>query len=653
MRRAFSTFDIKSFNEDDGLIEGVASTPEPDRIGDVMEPKGAVFTLPLPLLWQHDADTPIGRIIAAQVTDAGIAIRAKIERGLLPEIDKAWTLIKSGLVRGLSIGFKPLESEDLDGAKGYFPPQRYTKWDWLELSAVTIPANQSATIQVIKSLCDTPAAPGRTSTRVRVMPAASGRQGTSMKTIGEQIKSFEATRQAKDARMADIMTKSADEGVTLDAAEKEEYDTLSGEVKEIDEHLVRLAELEKRNKAAAVPVQGTAPEPAQAARMGRISVRDTLPKGIRFARYAMCVAQSKGNYQAGLNIAKTMYPDEHAIHNVLEASANMGSSITKTAIGAGSTITSAWAGALVQYQDFLGDFVEYLRAGTIVDRFGTGNIPPLRRIPFNSRVAVQDAGGTGYWVGEGLPKPVTKPGFTTITLQWAKVANISVLTQEEVRFSSPSAEAKVRDDLAAALRQRLDIDFIDPSKAAVANVSPASITNGLVAIPASGTNLAAVRADFADAMQVLINGNIEPSSLVLIMSRSIALQLSLMTNATTGMRDFPDVTMSGGTLFGIPVITSEFLTTLGSPGTGMIVLVNASDIFLADDGNVTIDASDQASVEMLDSSLVQSGLAGTGASLVSLWQNDLLGLRAERFITWKRRRDAAVAYITNVAYVAT
>jgi hypothetical protein len=108
--------------------------------------------------------------------------------------------------------------------------------------------------------------------------------------------------------------------------------------------------------------------------------------------------------------------------------------------------------------------------------------------------------------------------------------------------------------------------------------------------------------------------------------------------------------MTGGTLFGVPVIVSEHLTSLGSPSTGMVVLVNASDIYLADEGGVSLEASGEASLEMLDSALQQSGAAGTGASLVSLWQNNLLGLKAEQRITWKKRRSAAAQYLSPVAY---
>jgi hypothetical protein len=38
--------------------------------------------------------------------------------------------------------------------------------------------------------------------------------------------------------------------------------------------------------------------------------------------------------------------------------------------------------------------------------------------------------------------------------------------------------------------------------------------------------------------------------------------------------------------------------------------------------------------------------------LVSLWQNNLVGIRAERFVNWLPRRTGVVQWIENAAYVA-
>ena len=153
MNRAYSLFEIKAFDDEKRELDGVATTPTPDRLGDVVEPKGAVFKLPLPLLWQHMSDKPIGHVTSAKVTNSGISIRAKLvktdEPGTLKDrLDEAWQSLKLGLVRGLSIGFSPLEQAQIKDTYSY----RFLSWEWLELSAVTVPANSEATIQTVKSL---------------------------------------------------------------------------------------------------------------------------------------------------------------------------------------------------------------------------------------------------------------------------------------------------------------------------------------------------------------------------------------------------------------------------------------------------------------------------------------------------------------------
>lgn len=156
MKQAYSLLEIKAVDEDQWILEGIATTPTPDRVDDVVEPKGAQFTLPVPFLWQHDKQQPIGHVIDAVVTDAGIQVKVQLikpdqveSEELKQRLLKAWDSIKTGLVRGLSIGFRGLEVADIQGTWGY----KFIKWDWYELSAVTIPANQEATITGIKSLC--------------------------------------------------------------------------------------------------------------------------------------------------------------------------------------------------------------------------------------------------------------------------------------------------------------------------------------------------------------------------------------------------------------------------------------------------------------------------------------------------------------------
>lgn len=156
MDRAYSTLEIKSLDEEAGTITGIASTPSTDRMDDIVMPEGASYKMPLPLLWQHNHGDPIGEVVEATVTSKGIEIVAKVALGVTEEIDRYWKLIKSGLVRGLSIGFRGLETEQIEGSWGV----RFKKWEWLELSAVTIPANAEASIATVKEYAAKPAASG-------------------------------------------------------------------------------------------------------------------------------------------------------------------------------------------------------------------------------------------------------------------------------------------------------------------------------------------------------------------------------------------------------------------------------------------------------------------------------------------------------------
>jgi HK97 family phage prohead protease len=266
MNRAYSTLEIKSVDEDLRVIEGIASTPQTDRVGDVVEPKGAQFSLPMPLLWMHRAGEPIGRVTDARPTAEGIHIKAKIEKDLLPRIDEAWALIKSGLVRGLSVGFRSIKQEPIKDSDSPWAT-RFLKWEWLELSAVTIPANadlqiassgaKSAEIDV-RSDASLPGVPGKLAANPRGLKA--------MKTTTERISEFEAKRMANAGRMAAIMEKSNEDGSTLDAEQTEEYDTLTVEIKSIDEHIVRLKQLENVQIAKATEPTRRRPATRAAAR---------------------------------------------------------------------------------------------------------------------------------------------------------------------------------------------------------------------------------------------------------------------------------------------------------------------------------------------------------------------------------------------------
>jgi HK97 family phage prohead protease len=155
-RRAYSLLTEKAVTEDADFvyIEGIATTPSVDRVGDVVVPTGARFKTPMPLLLQHDHHQPVGNMTFAKATADGIPFKARLpiirEAGRLKDrVDEAIQSVKYGLITAVSIGFMPVADKVERLKNGGL---KFLEWDWHELSLVTIPAQSEAIITAIKSL---------------------------------------------------------------------------------------------------------------------------------------------------------------------------------------------------------------------------------------------------------------------------------------------------------------------------------------------------------------------------------------------------------------------------------------------------------------------------------------------------------------------
>lgn len=668
-KRAYSVLTIKAVDEEKRILIGIATTPKTDRVGDIVESEGAEFTLPLPLLLHHDKTQPIGNVIKAKVTAEGIEIEAQIaqveEPGTLKDrIDEAWQSIKHKLIRGLSIGFKAIETARIEGTYGL----RFTKWSWLELSAVTIPANEEANITAVKAYDQKQrAASGHHVVKTVSFKSSPGVAGRTAKTnpppedpnvnLAEHLKQLQAARAAKVAQLETLMTKSVDSGETLDAEDQSTWDTVDAEIKEIDRQIARAEQLQKLQATKAQPVRrvdagsqganaegvdltGKAGADRDPAAGSVIVLAKKLPPGVGFTRFVCANALARGNKHETMQYLKDRYPEEKPLHDIAKMFVQFSyEDIVKAAVAAGTTAGSTWAAPLVQYQQLTEEFIEFLRPQTII-----GRIAGLRRVPFNIRMPRQTAGGSAYWVGEGAPKPLTALGFDNVTLRWTKLATIAVITEELARLSAPSAETIVRDNLAEAIIQQMDADFVNPANAGTTDVKPASITNGVTAVPASGNAYNDVIQDIQNIFAPFIAANLSPANGVWIMSSTTALALSLMRIPVgadgAGGLAFPGLSLTGGTFQGMPVIVSEAVGNI-------VILANARDILLADDGQVTIDSSREASLQMNDA---PDNPATATTVLVSMFQTNQIAIRAERYINWVKARSAAVQYLSGVAW---
>jgi len=634
MERAYSLLEVKGVRDgpDEWVIEGTASTPTPDRMGDVVEPLGAQFRVPMPLLMDHRGDKPIGRVEFARPTASGIPFRAHLpkvaEPGALKDrVDEAVQSIRYRLRSAVSIGFRAL-SDGVERMKD--GGLRFKSWEWLELSLVTIPANSEATISAIKSLDSAALAASGHRRGGSATPGASGKGGLAAATTTHRsprgegntmqtIQEFTELRAQKSARAVELRdaAKAADRELT--DAEADEFDGLTDEIKDIDSK-IRFMRFDQTNAAAARQVSGLSAADAARSRQPQANntSRSNLPKGTAVTRFVIAMANGRGSLSDALKFAERWDRETPEVSRYIKA-------VAGTAVGGSDTWGSQLAEPILQ------EFVELLMPETII-----GKINGFRRVPFNVQVRVQTGGGLVEWVGEAKAKPVGEQSFELFRLGINKVAGIIVLSEELVRLSTPSAEENVRQDMVKQVAKFLDVQFLDPDVSASAD-NPASVLNTSTPIPATGTDAQAFRADMRALRAAFRAANLSTAGSAIIMNGGIADALADMNNAL-GQPEFPTISSTGGTYRGSQVVVSESVP-VDSTGS-LIAMVKPSEILMADDGVTRIDASREATLDMGDSD---------GTSF-NLWQKNCVGIRAERWITWLKAREEAAQYISGAAY---
>lgn len=417
----------------------------------------------------------------------------------------------------------------------------------------------------------------------------------------EQLNKVKSAKAAKQLEIKNLLTKALDEDATPDEAVEENILTLEEEVATLEKNVERISKLIADSKQA----EDTAEEVSKDKSMNKskIEVTNNLDKGIGYAKYAKSLLTSqlmarKGQYVSPLDIAKSRNEPEQVI-DFMKAVA---------------TTTANGYAPLVQPQNLQNEFVDLLRANTVFDKLAT----QMTNVPFNVRVPTQTKAGTGAWVGEGALKPTTNQEFSSIELKRHKMAGITVISEELLMDSNPTVDVLIRNDLVAALTQLTDDTFL--SDVAGSAVKPSGLLNGVTAVTASGRTVADYTADIAKLKVQFIAANLSLAGAYFIMSEVQASELSSLRD-TFGNSYFKGMDSENPVLENIPVYTTQ---NAGSK----IILVKPSELLVADEGGIRVDQSMEATVDG-----------------VSLWQNNLMGIRVERHITWAKRSPTAASFI--------
>jgi HK97 family phage major capsid protein len=293
----------------------------------------------------------------------------------------------------------------------------------------------------------------------------------------------------------------------------------------------------------------------------------------------------------------------------------------RAAVVAGSTSDATWAQPLADYQRVADAFLESLRHYGCFDAM----LPAMKIVPLRTRVGASVTGISATGVGQMTVKPISKLTLGGGTVDDQKAVAVVAISEELARFSAPAAGDLFATELSAAVAVETDRLFV---ALLIANAST---------LGSSGVTAEHVRNDLRAAL-TLITTNAR-SNLFLLMTSTIAKILSVM-HTSTGAAAFPDMTFAGGMIAGIRAVVSD-----GVP-SGTMVLVDAQQIAAGSD-SIRLDMATHAAIQM-DTTPDSPPSAST--VLLSLWQYDMVGLKAERTFGAMKLTTAGVVVTTGVAY---
>lgn len=291
-------------------------------------------------------------------------------------------------------------------------------------------------------------------------------------------------------------------------------------------------------------------------------------------------------------------------------------------------VMSTAGGTLAATETLSSLIMPALTSGAVVDKLTLAT-----RVPPNVSLAAVTSGPTGHVVAENMPKPLSAMVLSLLTVAPTKHVAEVIVSADLLTLADPAAERALGAALIAEASRIMDGHFCTGS---------GSIADGCTSFSSSGVTAAAFEHDIRLMLNALGAGEDSalPTAVFVASTRLAVLLASLKT--TGGAVAFPDVTVSGGSIWGIPLLVSSAgLTVSGSPTESTLLLVSQAGIAVAD-LRAAITTAKSASVQLSDT-------PSSGATaLVSLWQANLRSLRAERWTGWSRRSDDDVVALTDI-----
>lgn len=143
IRKTYEASETKFLDDSRSLLVKI-STGTPDRSKDVVVPDGVdlknYMKNPVVALAHKYDGLAIAKTEEIKVVDNGVLAKVIFpDKEIYPLADTVYELYKGGFMSAWSIGFMPLEVQDIEGGG-----RRFIRWELLEYSAVLVPDNPEA-----------------------------------------------------------------------------------------------------------------------------------------------------------------------------------------------------------------------------------------------------------------------------------------------------------------------------------------------------------------------------------------------------------------------------------------------------------------------------------------------------------------------------
>lgn len=427
------------------------------------------------VLVNHDWDEHVGVVESVSIGDDRRG-RAKVRFGSGAMASEVWQDVVDRIRRHVSVAYM-VHKVEIEERAGMPDMVRVTDWEPYEISIVSVPAD--ASVGVGRSQESRPAA-AKQGQRDTANNGNTRNPESEMyeKTLRDKSGNLVRAKVNQDGEIAEVLEVIERAGEDQERARKKgveaeqsrvksimdmgrEYENVElasqfvSEGKRADEFQSALLRDLHKQKSKAVTGVGDGGERKGARDVG-MNDKDLRQYSMMNVVRALANPQDKRAQEAasfelevsqdaerqyGKEARGILIPDD-----VLSRAFNAG--------GAADTPSGSQSGSEVVGTELMsGSFVEMLRNRTVLMRLAT----TMRGLVGNVSIPKQTGGASAYWVGEGVDATEGTPTLGQIGMSPKTVAAFTDITRRLMMQSTPDAERIVRNDLAAALGQAIDL----------------------------------------------------------------------------------------------------------------------------------------------------------------------------------------------------